>query len=54
LPCGTNWASSLDQIGAFAHLIGLEEVGDGTWNIVYYSTLLWKIDERSLQITGAK
>jgi hypothetical protein len=34
--------------------IGLEEVGDGIWNIVYYSTLLGKIDERSLQITGAQ
>jgi putative transposase len=32
--------------------IGLEEVGDGIWNIVYYRTLLGKIDERSLQITG--
>ena len=32
--------------------IGLEEVGDGIWNIVYYSTLLGKIDERSLHITG--
>jgi transposase InsO family protein len=32
--------------------IGLEEVGDGIWNIVYYSTLLGKIDERTLQITG--
>ena len=34
--------------------IGLEEVGDGIWNIVYYSTLLGKIDERSLHITGSK
>lgn len=34
--------------------IGLEEVGDGIWNIVYYSTLLGKIDERNLQITGSK
>jgi putative transposase len=32
--------------------IGLEEVGDGIWNIVYYTTLLGKIDERTLQITG--
>jgi putative transposase len=32
--------------------IGLEEVADGIWNIVYYSTLLGKIDERSLLITG--
>ena len=34
--------------------IGLEEVGDGIWNIVYYSTLLGKIDERSAHITGTK
>jgi transposase InsO family protein len=32
--------------------IGLEEVADGIWNIVYYSTLLGKIDERHLRITG--
>ena len=34
--------------------IGLEEVGDGIWNIVYYRTLLGKIDERSLMITGVR
>jgi putative transposase len=32
--------------------IGCEEVGDGIWNIVYYRTLLGKIDERTLVITG--
>jgi len=32
--------------------IGLEEVDDGIWNIVYYRTLLGKIDARSLLITG--
>ena len=32
--------------------IGLEEVGDGLWNIVYYETLLGRIDERSRKITG--
>jgi transposase InsO family protein len=32
--------------------IGLEEVGDGVWNIVYYETLIGKIDERSQKITG--
>lgn len=32
--------------------IALEEVDDGIWNIVYYSTLLGKIDERSMLITG--
>lgn len=34
--------------------IGLEEVGDGNWNIVYDRTLLGKIDERSLLITGVR
>ena len=32
--------------------IGLEEVGDGVWNIVYYRTLLGKLDERHRRITG--
>jgi transposase InsO family protein len=32
--------------------IGLEEVGDGLWNIVYYSTLLGRIDEKTGRITG--
>ena len=32
--------------------IGLEEVADGVWNIVYYSTLLGKLDERHRRITG--
>jgi transposase InsO family protein len=32
--------------------IALEEVDDGIWNIVYYSTLLGKINERTLLITG--
>lgn len=32
--------------------IGLEEVGDGLWNIVYYQTLLGRINERTGQITG--
>ncbi len=34
--------------------IGLEEVGDGIWNIVYYSTSLGKIDERTARITGIR
>ena len=33
-------------------LIGLEEVGDGVWNIVFYTTLLAKLDERTGEITG--
>ena len=32
--------------------VGLEEVDDGIWNIVYYRTLLGRLDERTLQITG--
>ena len=32
--------------------IGLEEVADGIWNIVYYRTLLGRLDERNLRITG--
>jgi len=32
--------------------VGLEEVGDGLWNIVYYQTLLGRIDERTRRITG--
>ena len=32
--------------------IGLEEVGDGLWNIVYYKTLLGRIDETTGRITG--
>ena len=34
--------------------IGLEEVGDGIWNMLYYSTLLGKIDERTSRITGIR
>jgi transposase InsO family protein len=32
--------------------IGLEEVGEGVWSIIYYSTLIGRIDERSRYITG--
>jgi len=32
--------------------IGLEEVAEGIWNIVYYKTLLGRIDERTRLITG--
>jgi putative transposase len=32
--------------------VGLEEVGDGIWNIVYYRTLLGRWDERTREITG--
>jgi hypothetical protein len=33
--------------------IGLEEVQDGVWNILYYETLLGRFDERPKAITGA-
>jgi hypothetical protein len=29
-------------------------VGDGLWNIVYYKTLLGRIDERTGRITGVE
>jgi len=32
--------------------IALEEIADGVWSIVYYRTLLGRIDERSGKITG--
>ena len=32
--------------------IGLEEVADGLWNLVYYRTLLGRIDVRSGRLTG--
>ena len=34
--------------------VGLEEVDDGIWNIVYYTTLLGRIDERDGKITGVQ
>jgi putative transposase len=34
--------------------VGLEEVDDGIWNIVYYRTLLGRIDERDGKITGVQ
>jgi len=33
--------------------IGLEAVDDGIWNIIYYTTLLGRLDERTGQVTGA-
>ena len=33
--------------------IGLEEIDDGIWNIVYYKTLLGRLDARTGKITGA-
>jgi hypothetical protein len=34
--------------------IGLEEVGDDLWNIVYYSTVLGRIDTQTGKITGSE
>jgi transposase InsO family protein len=33
--------------------IGLEEIDDGIWNILFYDTLLGRFDERTNNITGA-
>ena len=33
--------------------IGLEAVEDGIWNIIYYTTLLGRLDECTGQVTGA-
>jgi hypothetical protein len=35
------------------HYIGLEQVNDGIWNILYYDTLLGRFDEPKKRITGA-
>ena len=32
--------------------IGLEEIDDGIWNIVYYNTILGRIDRKTGRITG--
>ena len=36
-----------------SEFIGLEEIQDGLWNIVYYETLLGRWDEHTHTITGA-
>ena len=33
--------------------IGLEEVGDDVWNIVYYNTVIGRIDIQTGKITGS-
>ncbi len=33
--------------------IALEEIDDGLWNILFYTTLLGRFDEASGRITGA-
>ena len=34
--------------------IGLGEVGDAVWNIVYYNTVLGRIDLQTGKITGSE
>ena len=34
-------------------MIGLEEVQDGVWIVIYYETLLGRFDERTRTIPGA-
>ena len=34
-------------------MIGLKEIDDGIWNVLYYQTLLGRFDERTRTITGA-
>ena len=34
--------------------IGLDEVGDDVWNIVYYNTVLGRIDLQTGKITGSE
>ncbi len=34
--------------------IGLEEVGDAVWNIVYYNTVPGRIDQQTGKITGSE
>ena len=33
--------------------VGLEAIEDGIWNIIYYTTLLGRLDERAGKVTGA-
>jgi putative transposase len=33
--------------------IGLEQIADGLWNILYYDTLLGRFDDHTHTITGA-
>jgi hypothetical protein len=33
--------------------IGLEAIDDGIWNIIYYTTLLGRLDEHIGKVTGA-
>ncbi len=34
--------------------IGLEEVGDDVWNIVYYNTVIGRLDIQTGKITGSE
>jgi len=35
-----------------AEIIGLEEVGDSIWNIVYFNTILGRIELQAGGVTG--
>lgn len=61
--CSATWASLPRKLRTFGsaptlsnaladEYIGLGEVDDGLWNIVYYRTLLGRIDERTGRSTG--
>ena len=54
--CGTFRLHSVQQFLSQAlngEHIGLEQVHDGIWNILYYDTLLGRFDEPNKRITGA-
>ena len=42
------------SVALLGEYIGLEEIDDGIWNIVYYNTLIGRIDEKRGTISGAK
>jgi transposase InsO family protein len=42
------------SVALLGEYIGLEEIDDGVWNIVYYNTLIGRIDEKRGTISGAK
>ena len=47
-----NWQQFITR-ALNGEMIGLEEVRDGLWNVLYYDTLLGRFDERTRTITGA-
>jgi hypothetical protein len=58
--CGNNELVELSVLGQHflsqainGENIGLEQVQDGIWNILYYDVLLGRFDQRKKTITGA-